>query len=405
MGNRLTDRIGIGVLTRLCNRDLVDEVLIETRRLQERSRLLPARVVVYYVMALTLFFDDSYEEVMRRLVDGLLGLHLWRQDWAIPTSGAISQARKRLGEEPLRVLFERVAAPMATRGTRGAWYGRWRLMAIDGVIIDVADTSQNASHFGKHRGYTEAAFPQVRIVGLGECGTHAVVSAAIGPHHVGERELMRELLDDVEPDMLVLADRGFFSYDLWKETLRTGAPLLWRVKSEIRLPVLEVLPDGSYRSELLPKQLKTDLNRGKRRSIPEGAAIPVRIVEYMMTNRTSGEVFRLVTSILDHEEGPATDLAALYHERWEFENTLDELETHQIGGRRILRSRLPALVKQEIWAMLLTHYAIRHLMREAADDVDIDADRLSFIRSLRVVRRQVSHQAGFSPSTTRRRDS
>jgi hypothetical protein len=401
----LTDRIGLGVVTRLCHRDLVDEVLAETGKAEQRSRLLPARVVVYYVMALTLFYGDAYEEVMRKLVDGLSTLRLWRRDWTIPTSPAITAARKRLSDKPLRELFRRVAVPMARRGAQGAWYGPWRVMAIDGVILDVPDTAENSDHFGKHRSATgESAFPQVRVVRLGECGTHAVVSAAIGPQYTGERELARELLVDVAPDMLLLNDRGFFSYDFWQEALRTGAALLWRIKSQVDLPVLEVLPDGSYRSELLPRHMKAGLKRGKRRNVPAGAVIPVRVIEYMLPDRKSGEVFRLLTSIADHELAPAAELAALYEQRWEFEITLDELETHQISGSRVLRSKLPDLVKQEIWALLLTHYAIRDFMRQAADDVGIDPDRLSFIRSLRVIRRQVTHQAGFPPSAPRHSD-
>lgn len=399
--DRLTDRIGLGVITRVCNRDLVDEVLAETGKVETRSRLLPARVVVYYVMALTLFYGDGYEEVMRKLVNGLRFLRLWARDWNVPTTGAISQARKRLGEAPMRALFERVARPMATRGTHGAWYGQWRVMAIDGVVLDVPDTPENLNHFGKHgSGPAQSPFPQVRVVGLGECGTHAVVGAAIGDTGTLERELFTRVLPDVESDMLILADRGFFSYDLWAQTLHTGAALVWRLKSTIDVPVLETLPDGSYRSELLPKNVKADLKRGKRRTTPPGAAIPIRVIDYMMTNRASGEVIRLVTSIMDHEIAPASELAALYHQRWEFELLLDEIETHQIGGSRVLRSKLPTLVKQEIWALLLTHYTIRHFMRQAADDLAIDPNQLSFTRSLNIIRRQVTSQAGFSPSPT-----
>jgi len=398
------------VLTRLFDRELVDEVLAETGRREKRSRLLPARVVVYYVLALCLFLSDGYEEVMRKLVNGLRFLGTWREGWQVPTTSAISQARQRLGEEPLRVLFERVAVPMAQPGTKGAWFHGWRVMAVDGVVLDVHDTTDNVDSFGKkpHRD-GESAFPQVRIMGLGECGTHAIVAAAFDSWRVYERELLGRILDQFTPDMLVLADRGFFSYELWKQASETGAELVWRVKDNVELPVREWLSDGSYRSDVLPKHMKADLKRGKRRAVPDGARLPIRVVEYMVTNRgDTPETIRLITSILDHELAPAAELAALYRQRWEFELTLDEVETHQMPHHRLLRSKSPDLVRQEIWALLLTHYAVRDLMLEAADDMDVDdgldVDELSFVRSLNAVRRQVINQAGFSPSPSQESD-
>lgn len=396
--DRVTDRIGIGVITRIVNRDLVDEVLNQTGRNERRSRLLPARVVVYYVLALTLFFEDAYEEVMRKLVNGLRFVKAWRSEWKVPTTGAISQARVRLGEEPMKELFHRVAVPMAGPGTHGSWWRGKRLMAIDGVILDVRDTPENVEAFGKkpHRD-GQSVYPQIRIVGLAECGTHAIVAASMDSWRTYERELAVDLLPQVRRDMLVIADRGFYSYDFWKEAAATGAALLWRVTKSMRLPVLESLPDGSYRSELLPKQLKTDLNRNMKRRVPDGVRVPIRVVEYTIPNRGGDELFRLITTLTDHEEAPAEELAVLYAERWEFELGLDEIETHQISGDRVLRSRKPELAKQEIWGLLITHYAIRDLMREAADDIDIDPDRLSFIRGLRMVRRSVTNGDDFPP--------
>ena len=406
-GRRFTDGVSIGVLTRIFDRDLVDDVLAVTGRREQRSRLLPARVVVYYVLALCLFFEDAYEEVMRKLVNGLRFLGTWRDVWQVPTDGAISQARKRLGEQPVKVLFERVAQPLAVAGTKGAWFHGWRVMAVDGVILDVPDTAKNRAEFGKIRHHKggESPFPQVRIVGLGECGTHAIIAAAFDSWRVQERELFSRILDDLEPGMLLLADRGFYSYDLWTKVRDTGVEMVWRIKEDMNLPVLEWLPDGSYRSELIPAELKADLKKGLRQSIPDDVRIPVRVVEYMVTNRKEGEreTIRLVTSIADHELAPAIELAALYHDRWEFELTLDEIETHQMPWSRVLRSKTPDLVRQEIWALLLAHYAVRHLIHEAADKLGEDPDRMSFIRSLRVVRRQVTNQAGFSPSPTRPR--
>lgn len=396
---RLTDRIGVGVLTRLVTRDLVDEVLLETGRVQRRTRLLPARVVVYYVLALCLFFGDAYEEVMRKLVGSLQFMSMWQGQWNIPSTSALSQARARLGEAPLRLLFERLARPLAAPGTAGCWYQQWRVVAVDGVVLDVPDTAANVEAFGRSGNHlADSPFPQVRLVGLVECGTHAVVAAAVGGIGRYERELATELLDDLDPTMLMLADRGFYSYELWKAARGSGAQLVWRIKTDIDLPVYQRLPDGSYLSAVLPKSMRSDLRRGKSRRV-ERYEMPVRVIDYQLPGR-SAEPLRLLTSIIDHELAPAIELAALYHRRWEIELIFDEIETHQVSGYRLLRSKSPELVKQEIWALLLTHYAVRHLMAEAAEHTDDDPERLSFIRSLRVVRRQVTDQAAFSPQQT-----
>ena len=283
-GTRLTDRIGVGVLTRLIDRDLVDEVLAEAGRTQQRSRLLPARVVVYYVLGLCLFFGDAYEEVMRLLAEGLRFTGSWRKDWQVPTTGAIAQARQRLGAGPLRLLFDRVAVPCAQRGTRGAWLGSRRLMAIDGFVLDVPDTKENAAAFGRSGGAKNPApFPQVRLVGLGECGTHAIVAARLDAWRVSERALAEQLATDFGPGMLVIADRGFYGYRLWQAAAGSGADLLWRIQGGPSLPVVRALADGSYESFLLDPKV-----RG-RRATP---ATP-RISEHRGTIRHSGAGHRV----------------------------------------------------------------------------------------------------------------
>jgi len=405
----LTDRISVGVLTRVVPRDLIDEVIAESGRKEKRSRLLPAHVVVYYVLALALYFGEAYDEVMRRLVGGLRFLRNWSGEWAVPTTSAIAQARARLGAAPLEALFRRVAVPIARPGTRGAWFRSWRIMAIDGVVLDVADTPENNREF-EHTsgGRGEGAFPAVRVVGLGECGTHALTAAQLGPVHVGERTLAARLVADLDPTMLVLADRGFYSYTLWQDMTATGAAVVFRVGANMVLPVLQTFPDGSYRSVLLDPATQRQVRQRARRagSGPRGehhvlasAGTACRVIEYQITNRAGdSEIFCLITSILAYSDAPSHELAALYHERWEFELILDEIEIHQLGHGRVLRSKTPEMVKQEIWGILLAHYAIRHLMHEAADTADIDPDRLSFLRSLRLIRRQITSQADFPPS-------
>lgn len=390
---RLSDHISVGVLTRVYPPSVVDAVVAETGKREQRHRLLPARVMVYYVMALALFSQDGYEEVMRHLVDGLTWLSGWKNHWEVPTKAAIFKGRARLGPEPLRTLFQTVVRPLGTEQSRGVWYRRWRVMAVDGSTLDVADTPENDAFFGRpaaSRG-ERSAFPKVRLAALAEGGTHAIVDVALGPYDTGETTLAAKLLSSLQPDMLCLADRNFFGYSLWLQAQQTGADLLWRVKKDMILPVVEDLADGSYLSRIY----RTSYDRQHGRN-----GVTVRVIDYTIDDpgRPQTEpVYRLITTILDPEAAPAKELAALYCERWEFETALDELKTHQRGPRVVLRSKAPDGVIQEIYGHLLAHYAIRALMHEAALSADEDPDRLSFIRSLRVIRRHVDGARSFSP--------
>lgn len=404
---RLVDRISLGVLAEVIPRDFIEDALNETGKREQRVRLLPAHVMVRFCQAMCLFFDDDYEEVMRKLVGSLKSMGNWQDNWRVPTTSAITQARQRLGFEPLRELFERIAEPVAGRGTKGAWLASRRLMAMDGFMLDIPDTPDNVKEFGrKNSGPKASAFPQVLIVGLGECGSHAIVAAEMGGCRGDERALAVRFLPVVEPDMLVTADRNFYSYTMWGQFLKTGADLLWRVDSKVELPILEWLPDGSYSSMVINPKIRD----GQRRRLIErardgkdidpGQGHLVRVVEYDIPDREgngSGELICVITSVLDPTEVTAVELAASYHERWEFEGLIDEVKTHQRGSGRVLRSKSPDMIRQEIWALLLTHYSVRRLMCRAADEADVDPDRLSFMRSLRVIRRQVTGQADFSP--------
>jgi hypothetical protein len=404
---RLTDRISLGVLAEVFPRDVIEDVLTETGRREQRSRLLPSHVMVRFCQAMCLFFDDDYEEVMRKLVGALKSMSSWRDDWRVPSTAAITQARQRLGAGPLRVLFEKTAVPVARRGTKGAWLGSRRLMAVDGFMIDVPDTEDNVREFGRmDNGRKASAFPQAQAVVLGECGSHAITGAAVGPCNAHERVLAGQLASRLEQDMLVIADRNFFCFDVWQEFRQTGADLLWRVNANLDLPVVRWLPDGSYLSMIYHSKL------GRRRrsellhasdedaEIDPAEAHVVRVVEYDIPDRegsAAGEIICVITSVLDPAGATAEELAAAYHERWECENLIDEVKTHQRGPTRVLRSKSAEMVRQEIWALLLTHYGIRRLMCNAADEIGEDPDRLSFMRSLRVIRRRVTGQADFSP--------
>lgn len=396
---RLTDHLSVGVLTKAVPRFVVDEVLVEVGAKEKRSRLLPAHVVVYFVMAMALF-HDGYDEVMRAVVHGLRFARTWSRSWTVPTTGAIAQARVRLGEEALAELFARVAAPLARPGTPGAWLGRWRLMAIDGVMLDLADTAANREDYPLAVGGTRRPFPQVKIVALGEVGTHAVLAAEIGSIRHGERELAAALLTSVSGDMLVLADRGFFSFDAWRAWMATGAALVWRVSKTVHLPVLAQLADGSYLSEVKnPKTGKARIDADRVDDLRLATHVPVRVVDYRVHTGAGqpSEVVRLVTTITDPDQGDAGELAGAYHQRWELESTFRELECQLLSPGATLRSKSPAMARQEIWGLFLAHWAIRSFMAEAADTIDLDPDRLSTIRAINIVRRSISDPADFSP--------
>ena len=393
----ITDRIALGALTSTFPPELVDQVIAQTGRAEQRRRLLPARVVVYFVLALALYGQAAYEEVLRCLVEGLgwaqqarRGRRSWPW-WHVPGASALAEARTRLGEAPLRLLFERAARPLATRATRGAWYRHWRIMVLDGTCLDVPDSPANQGLGRATGGRGQAAFPQVRVVGLVEAGTHAIVDAAQGPYSSGEQTLAQGLAREggpLGPGVLLLADRLFVGWELWQAMAGTGADLVWRVRcgqGAPKLPVEQVLSDGSWLS-----YLRAD--RGRR--------LRVRVIEYTLGDpgrRTGTDRYRLVTTILDPAAAPAGELAALYTERWEVETALGELKTTQRGPRQVLRSKSPELVAQEVWAHLLVHYALRAVLHTAALQADLDPDRLSFIATLRVVRRQVIARPAFSP--------
>ncbi len=397
--SRLTDHISIGVLTRVFPPDVVDLVVAEAGRKERRSRLLPARVVVYYVLAMALFADSSYEEVMRQLVEGLAWDSGWQRSWAVPDKAAIFKARQRLGREPLELLFAAACSPLAGEQTQGAFYRGLRLMSLDGTCLDVPDTPANDQEFGRpgsSRREGGGAFPQLRLVALSETGTHAITDAALGPYTTGENALADELVPALSTGMLCLADRGFYSFERFQAARGTGAQLLWRVKSDVGLPREQTLPDGSYLTSIYALKDRKAKRDGEH----------ARVVEYQLDDPVRGgedQRYRLITTILDPDAGPAEELAGLYSERWEIEGALDELKTHQRGPRVVLRSKQPDGVYQEAYGHLATHYAIRKLMHDAALHADLDPDRLSFISSLRAARRSARTQPGFSPPDDQRR--
>jgi len=387
----LSDLVSVGVLTRVFPPGLVDEVIAEAGRTEQRNRSLPARVMAYFAIGMALYSEGSYEDVLSQLTDGLAWSSGWADSYRPPSKSAIFQARQRLGSEPLSALFRRVAVPIGAQTTPGVWLAGRRMVAVDGTCLDVADTAENAEFFGRpgvNKG-EQAAFPQARIVALAECGTHAVFAAEIGTYSRSEATLTERLLTVLEPGMLLLADRGFFSFALWRKASATGADLLWRIRTDAYGPKAQHvrdLDDGSWLARL---QKSTDR---------KGEPMLVRVVDYTIDDgRDNAGSYRLFTTLLDPTEASAVDLAAAYNQRWEIELTLDELKTHQRGPRTVLRSKSPDLVKQEIWGHLCCHYAIRTLMADAAHHSGHDPDRVSFMAALRIARQSVAPRGAFPP--------
>ena len=382
--------ISAGVLASVCPRALIDEVLAATGKASQRERLLPAPAVVYYVMALALWREAPLEEVLRVVCEGLQWLGGGQAGAVQATKGAISQARTRLGSQVMRQLAERVLRPLAAPGAPGAWYRGLRVMALDGSCMDVADEGANARYFGypgSSRG--QSAFPQARLLGLVECGTHVVTAAEVAPYGHSEQVMAAQMLPaKLKPGMLVLADRNFYGFKLWRIGCASGAMLAWRVKSNLKLDVVQALPDGSYLSIVFDSV-------DKQRS----AGQTVRVVEYALQDSATPtqDSYRLVTNILDPVQAPALELAALYHERWEIEGVFDEFKTHLRANSTVLRSKTPDLVLQELWGLLLAHFAIRQLMAQAAWPRGLDPDRLSFVHAVRVIKRKMPQAAAVPP--------
>lgn len=416
VGERFGERVRLGVLTRWITPEIVDEVLERTGRVEFRRRLLPARAVMYFVLALCLFSSaesagqPGYRAVLRTLTEklrNLPGLGLQR----LPTSSALTKARQRLGEKPLRVLFEQTCGPLATPATAEAYAFGLRLVAWDGTTLDVPDTAENATAFGySNQAINTCGNPQVRLMALVECGTHGLVDAAFdGVEHSSEYTLGRALLAGLTSDMLLLADRYFVGYELWADARATGAHLIWRVKKGQIFTPLRVLPDGSYLS-IMPTPAETrrlGQARAAGRAVsetPQGHL--VRIIEYTVVTRaedgsTRLDSFRLVTSLLDHRQAPAKQIAMIYHARWEIENSFAEIKNRLRGAGFTLRSKSPELIGQEVYALLTVYHALCALEHQTAQQAGIDPARISFAVTVQLVRLGVPNQVAATANRLR----
>jgi transposase IS4-like protein/DDE family transposase len=383
-GQRLADQAAIGVLTRTFPAELVDRVIDQYWRREQRTRALPARLVFYFVLALCLFPHESYRSAMKILMSTF---GRGTQGYRVPTTGSIGNARRRLGSEPVETVVRAVLRPTAVEGTIGAWYQHWRLTAVDGTTFTVPDTDENEQAFGRPgsgRGEGKTAYPQIQAACLIELGTHAVFDARLDAYAAAESMLIEEMFPSFRPGMLVLADRHIYSFDRWTKAVDTGADLLWRVASNLVLRPVEHLPDGSYIAEVAAPA------KSRRRR-----PIRLRVIEYRLPG--SGELYRLVTTIMDPAVAPAKDLAILYHERWDVEGFLKQIKSVQLNGDKIFRSKSPDGVRQEFWAHLAVHYATNCVQVDAAAQANVDPDRISHKNTVRVIRSRIWKPEHFPP--------
>jgi len=394
-GSRLSDHLAVAYLALNCPLGRVHEILKELGLQGQRRRDLPAEVVFFYVLALCLYRTVSYEEVLRIVVEGLRAVYGDAIVDVVPTKSAISRARARLGSLPLEKMYAEQIQATGGEDKSGVLYRGLRVMAIDGSTLDVADEKANAQYYGypgASRG--SAAYPQLRFVALAECATHVMFGAAMDAYRVSEQALAKDVLQRADSGMLVLADRGFAVYPMWTAAGKQGCKRLFRIRDNQVLPVIRELPDGSYISEIYP-DLKTRRRAAKGKRV-DGVE-RIRVVEYEMIHEGDAvKTYRLMTDLMDEAEAPAQELASLYHRRWRAEMALDELKVH-LNANMSLRSKTPDLVRQEFYALLFVHGAIRKLMVDAASASTHAAEDLSFTAAFRIIRRRLPGSVAFPP--------
>ena len=377
---KFPEAVSLNALEHALPQATIDAVIADLGVAEQRTRKLPAGVTLLLCIAMGLFTNTALTHVLRQLVQGVRYIWPGDEDYEIANKSAISQARYRLGARPVVALFHRVCHPVATEATPGAFLFGLRLMAIDGTTEDVPDTPANAAFFGRHHGDRgDSAFPQMLAVYLCEAGTHAICDAGFWPCHTSERVGGLRLLRSVGPGMLLMWDCGFHSFEMAVKTRQRGSQFLGRLPAHVKPQFVRSLSDGSYLAYLRP----SDYHRRR-----QGERLLVRIIEYTIDdpNRPGhGEQHRLVTSLLDPELYPAHTLACEYHQRWEIEITIDEVDTHQRLPNLPLRSHKPVGVLQEAYGLLLAHYAVRTVMHEAATQAGLDPDRLSFVNAVRII--------------------
>lgn len=379
--DKMCQHIVLHLFNHIVPPETIEQVLTRCHAWEKREKALNMRTIMSVVIALTLFPRLTVAGVLRQLAAGVR--LLWPDHHVpLPTEGALALRRQQLGVTPVRHLFRACCRPLATKETKGAFRLGRRVVALDGTCEDVADVPKNANHFGRiNSGPSSSPFPQLRGLYLVECATHAIFDAVFAPSRIGEMRLVRPLLRSIEANMLVLMDRAIFAGWLFEAISQRGADALAGLEQGMLTKPLYRLRDGSYIAQLSPKTA-----RGLQKPLR------LRVISYRLSAPglpCDGEERRLVTTLLDPKEAPATLLIMLYHERWEIELTIDEHKTHLRLAQQPLRSRLPETVYQEAYGMLLLHYGLRALMHQAALQADVDPRRISFSFTVEHVQRAV----------------
>lgn len=388
MGVSGLGEITLGSITQFFPSQVIDRILEDTARGSKRKRRLPAAMMMYYIIALGLFMSEGCRSVLRRVAKNR---GRWLDDLDdVCSESAITQARTRLGSEPVQRLYAEVVRPLATKETPNAWYRQWRVVSLDGTTLDVADSEENDHAFGRPGvSHGHSAYPQIRLLTLMENATHVMFAAAMSGIKTGELRLVQQVISQLPSDSLCLADRGVFSYENWLTGLLSGGALVWRVKNNMVLPRLKVFADRSYLSKLYPSPRDRKHDR---------KGVEVRVIEFYVGPVATQELYRLVTSITDPDKAPAIEVAKLYGTRWTIETSFGELKTHLRGSRIVLRSKKPEHVKQEVYGLLLAHFGIRAIMFEAAEHDQIEPAQLSFVHTLRLVHQHLPSFVSFPPS-------
>jgi len=395
----LTSKISLSYLCKSYSKKIIDKAIIDTGAKEQRVRILPSNIVFYYTLALVMYPGVAAKEVMRILLENI-NLKTNKNNFAndnnsfIVAKSAITKARKRLGYESLKNIYDKYVKPLANKGSKGSFYKDLRLVAIDGTILNLPDSKENDDHFKRQMSGNKSPFPQARMISIAECGTHIIFKSDIASIKVGEVTMAKSMLKNLSKGMLCTADRNYSCYELWDIANNTGASLLWRIKNKTKLPVEEILPDGSYLSILT-----SSYDKKKKKK--------VRVIELLskcidpQTGEEKEEIYRFITNILDHNMLPAKDALIIYQDRWEIETAFKELKISLPNYKSLIRAKVPDLVYQEIYAILLVHYSVRQLMYEAAISIEIDPDNLSFTHSLSVIKRKSQSLAIFSPKDKR----
>lgn len=387
-GIRVTDTITATLFAKVFPVTAVNEILERHGCGTIRERHLPNEYVVYFILMMALFRDSALREVFRIVAESFNRLRKKAGEPHIPTASALSQACSRISSDAFAEMFHRFCVPVSTGAVKGCFFKRWRKVAMDGSVIDVCDTEENRDYFGtsKNQHQTQARFPKLRLCMLMEVGTHLTFSASMGPYSKGEIGLAQDLIPYIKPDMICIFDRNFFSFDMYSRIAERGAAALFRLQKGLILRSDQILQDGSHLVTIY-----------HHKDVARKNGVTARFFQYRVHGAKNKEMYFMLTNILDPNEASATELAALYCERWEIENTLDELKSHLNTENLLPRSKTPNRVKQEIWALLMTHYVLRLNMFQAALIEDFDPDRISFVHTIRVVQRTLAKSSFFSP--------